>query len=484
MGKNRKSYTWLGGKKRMDKMKYSGSTMRDIPGIDKLLEIVKKEPELIAFSPGIMIARTRKVVDQVRNKLKQGETVEVSVSSLVKQIKDDLLELGSSSLRKVVNGTGVVLHTNLGRAPLGKSAIRVVQEVMDGYSNIEYNIETGERGSRYDHVVNKICTLTGAQDAIVVNNNAAAVLLVLSALAKEGEVIVSRGQLVEIGGSFRVPDVLKQSGAILIEVGTTNKTHIADYEEAINSQTRIILKVHTSNYRIVGFTAQPSDKELVGLAHIHELPVVYDLGSGTLTGLSTDDWSEPTISECLATGIDIVTFSGDKLLGAGQAGIIAGKHTYIQKLKKHPLLRAIRIDKLSLAALEGTLLDYLADGTGEIPVRSMLNRSAEELKEQANTLANMLQTLVSYGWKIEVVSLISQAGGGTLPDVKFPSFGVSLVANHLSAEKLEEKLRKNSTPIIVRIQAEKVLVDVRCLTGEDMVLIQRGCNCIAKGAMV
>ena len=356
---------------------------------------------------------------------------------------------------------------------------------MSGYSNLEYNIQTGERGSRYDHVVNKLCALTGAEDAIVVNNNAAAILLVLSVLAKEGEVLVSRGQLVEIGGSFRVPDVLKQSGAVLVEVGTTNKTHLADYEQAINNRTMSILKVHTSNYRIVGFTAQPSDKELVELAKRYQLPVIYDLGSGTLSGIATDNWYEPTINECLLNGIDVVTFSGDKLLGAGQAGIIAGKKKYIQMLKKHPLLRAIRIDKLSLAALEGTLIDYLGGNIYEnIPTVHMLHRQPAELKEQADKLASMLQSLIPYGWEIEVVSLISQAGGGTLPDVKFLSYGVSLRKKQLSTEKLEKKLRNYSTPIIVRIQADKILIDVRCLTFEDMVLIQTACNSAEEGARI
>lgn len=463
-------------------MKDNGYTMRDIPGIDQLLEVVKKQPELLEFSHDIIVGRIRSVVDKLRQKLRQGEAVEVSIVNLVDKIKNELLLLGGCSLRKVVNGTGVVLHTNLGRAPLGKSAIQMVQNVMVGYSNLEYNIQSGERGSRYDHVVNKLCALTGAEDAIVVNNNAAAVLLVLSALGKEGEVIVSRGQLVEIGGSFRVPDVLKQSGAVLVEVGTTNKTHIADYEQAINDHTTIVLKVHTSNYRIIGFTAQPSDKELVGLAHHHGLPVVYDLGSGTLAAIETDDWREPTVNECLTTGIDILTFSGDKLLGAGQAGIIAGKKIYIDKLKKHPLLRAIRIDKLSLAALEGTLIDYLTSSKCEkIPVVKMLQRQPAELKKQADELVNMLESLLLYDWEIEVIPLISQAGGGTLPDVSFPSYGVSLIANHLSAEKLEKELRNYSTPIIVRIQGQKILLDVRCLTVEDMVLIQTACISVAKG---
>jgi len=465
-------------------MKDSSVTMRDIPAIDRLLADLTTQPDLAQFSHKIIADGLRTVVDGARDRLRQNQSVDVSVVSLLSKARRELLALGSCSLGKVVNATGVVLHTNLGRAPLGKNAVRMVQEIMSGYSTLEYNVATGERGSRYAHVVNKLCALTGAEDAIVVNNNAAAVLLVLSVLAKEREVIVSRGQLVEIGGSFRVPDVIKQSGALLVEVGTTNKTHFADYQEAINQQTAVILKVHTSNYRIVGFTAQPETKELVKLAHSHGLPLVDDLGSGTLVTVATDGWHEPTVVECLAAGTDVVTFSGDKLLGAGQAGIIAGKRQYIEMLKKHPLLRAIRIDKLSLAALEGTLIDYLiGDVDKDIPVQRMLKRSPEELKEQADRLADTLKVLTAYGWHIDVVSLISEAGGGTLPEVKFKSFGVSIKSDNSSAAELEKAFRKHSVPIIVRIQAEKILCDVRCLDVEDMAIIQTACQGMAKGAM-
>ena len=460
-------------------MKSNRLTMRDIPAIDVLLKNLLNQPELGKFSRDIIAGRLRKVVNEARNQLRQNQLADVTVNGLVDKVMDELLALESCSLRKVVNATGVVLHTNLGRAPLGKSAVRMVQEIMSGYSTLEYNVATGERGSRYDHVIDKLCSLAGAEDAIVVNNNAAAILLVLSVLAKDRGVIVSRGQLVEIGGSFRVPDVLKQSGALLVEVGTTNKTHIEDFEKAITENTAVILKVHTSNYRIIGFTSQPDDKELVALAHQHGIPIIEDLGSGTFTKIDTKGWHEPTVGECLASGIDVVTFSGDKLLGAGQAGIIAGKKQYIKMMKKHPLLRAIRIDKLSLAALEGTLIDYLSgDVCKDIPVQRMLNRQSEELKEQAYILANMLQSLTSYGWSIDVVPLVSQAGGGTLPEVEFESFGISIMTGH-SAALLEKALRKSKIPIIARIQAEKVILDVRCLSVEDMGIIADSCIGIA-----
>jgi len=465
-------------------MKDSSVKMRDIPANDRLLELLVTQPELARFPHYIIIATLRTVVDAARNKLRQNQLVDISEESLVFQASRELLALGSCSLRRAVNATGVVLHTNLGRAPLGENAVRRVQDIMLGYSTLEYNVATGGRGSRYTHVVNKLCALTGAEDAIVVNNNAAAVLLVLSVLAQGREVIVSRGQLVEIGGSFRVPDVLKQSGARLVEVGTTNKTHLADYSEAINPETGVILTVHTSNYRIIGFTAQPDTNELVELAHQHGLPVVDDLGSGTLVNIATEDWQEPTVAECLAAGIDVVTFSGDKLLGAGQAGIIAGKREYINLIKKHPLLRAIRIDKLSLAALEGTLVDYLTgDIYRDIPVQRMLNRRPEELKEQADKLASMLETLTTQGWEINVMPLVSKAGGGTLPEVEFGSFGVSIIAAGKSAAGLERKFRHYSTPIIVRIQAERVLLDVRCLNMEDMEMIRTACFGMVEGAI-
>lgn len=464
-------------------MKSTRLTMRDIPAVERLLGILLSQPELGKFSREMIVGRLRSVVNEARDKLKQDQVMDVSVDNLVDRVKGDLLILGGCSLRKVVNATGVVLHTNLGRAPLGKRAIQMVDEIMSGYSTLEYNVATGERGSRYAHVIDKLCALTGAEDAIVVNNNAAAVLLVLSVLAKEREVIVSRGQLVEIGGSFRIPDVLKQSGARLVEVGTTNKTHLADFEQAITEHTAVILKVHTSNYRIVGFTAQPEDKALVALAHQYGVPLVEDLGSGTFRNIKVNGWHEPTVGDCLAAGIDIVTFSGDKLLGAGQAGIIAGKKQYIEKMKKHPLMRALRIDKLSLAALAGTLIDYLLGCGKDIPVQRMLHRQSDELKEQAYKLADTLQSLTSYGWCIEVVPLISQAGGGTLPEVEFESFGVSIVTPKHSAAFVEEALRKNCIPIIVRIQAARILLDVRCLAAEDMAIIETAFIGIAKGVM-
>ncbi len=465
-------------------MKATKSTMRDIPSINSLLDIVMKEPEFTTISHEIVVYILRKTVEETRDKVKQNPHMEISKWDLAEKAKEALRSLIKPSLRKVINATGIVLHTNLGRAPLGEKAAIMMQDVITGYCNLEYDLATGKRGNRYENIVEKLCLLTGAEDAIVVNNNAAAVLLVLSALAHKSEVVVSRGQLVEIGGSFRVSEILEQSGASLVEIGTTNKTHIKDYEKKINEKTALILKVHTSNYRIIGFTSQPEDKELVALAHSHELPIVYDLGSGTLLPINKEEWHEPTIGQCLATGIDIVTFSGDKLLGSGQAGIIAGKKSYINKLKTHPLLRAIRIDKLSLVALEGTLIEYIEGSAKQnIPVQCMLRRQPEELKELANKLAQMLQELTQYGWEIDVIPLNSQSGGGTLPGVNFESFGVSVIAMDKNAAQLEEKLRKYTLPIIIRIQEGRILFDMRCLSVNDLKTIQTACMTIAQEAI-
>lgn len=468
--------------RRRGSMKSKQVSLRDIPSVDLIMNHLAKEVVLQEFERPLLVEKVRGLVDEVRERLKNQQTAEVSLEYFVSELKERLAAMGRGSLCKVVNGTGVVLHTNLGRAPLGSRAVQRVYEVMAGYSNLEYQLSTGERGSRYSHVVDKLCALTGAEDAIVVNNNAAAVLLVLSALARGGEVIVSRGQLVEIGGSFRVPDVLKESGARLVEVGTTNKTHVRDYAGALTENTAAILKVHTSNYRVVGFTSQADTKELAALAQQHKLPLIEDLGSGTLRRLPTGIWQEPTVRECLAEGVDVVTFSGDKLLGAGQAGVIAGKRKYLEKLKGHPLLRAFRIDKLSLAALEGTLLDYLTgDAAKDIPVHWMLERPLVELKKTAEQLAVRLQTLTKGGWCVEVVPLVSQAGGGTLPAVAFDSFGLAITVKGKSAAELEKSFRQQPVPVIVRIQAEQVLLDVRCLLPEDVHHIEAACKGIAEG---
>jgi len=456
--------------------------LRNIPSVDKLMMEIHSQPDLAHFPHALVATIARQVTDETRKQIRQGQAADSSLPVLLERSRVLLAVMARPSLRRVINATGVVLHTNLGRAPLSQQAVQAVTDIMSGYSTLEYNVATGERGSRYAHVAAKLCALTGAEDAIAVNNNAAAVLLVLSALASGGEVIVSRGQLVEIGGSFRIPDVLRQSGATLVEVGTTNKTHLADYANAIGPNTAAIMKVHTSNYRIIGFTAQPDDKELAALAKQHKLPLIDDLGSGTLLPVTVSGCQEPIVNERLAAGIDVVTFSGDKLLGGGQAGIIAGKKQYLDMMKKHPLMRAVRIDKLSLAALEGTLIDYLA-GTPErhIPAQRMLHTGLTELRIKAETMLAMLAGLEEYWWQVGLLEVQSQAGGGSLPDIDFTSYGVSIKSPVYSTQALEKRLRSWSIPIITRVQADHIVMDVRCLTNEDMAVIRDACLAIAKG---
>ncbi|MBP2634788.1 MAG: selA [Firmicutes bacterium] len=441
--------------------------LRVLPSIDKLLAALVNEQEIMQYPHELVTACLRQAVANTREALLAGKNGSVSPEAIVNQAKILLEKCTQASLRRVINASGVVLHTNLGRAPLSRQARECVGAVMEGYSTLEYNVESGERGTRYAHVVKPLRELTEAEDVLVVNNNAAAVLLVLSALAKGREVIVSRGELVEIGGSFRIPDVLRQSGATLVEVGATNKTHLADYEQAIGPNTAAILKVHTSNYCIVGFASQPDGKELAALAHKHDIPVIEDLGSGTLVPLTVDGQTEPTAAQRLRLGFDVVTFSGDKLLGGGQAGIIAGKSQYIAKMKKHPLLRAVRIDKLSLAALEGTLLDYITgDPVQDIPVLRMLHSEPSILEERAKQL---YKEITRYSAALaEVIELTSLAGGGALPGAVLKGYGVAVSCQNISAENLETYLRQQSTPIIARIQDNKVIFDVRCLEKENL----------------
>lgn len=445
--------------------------LRAIPSMDKLLALALAQPEMAAIPHAVLVRFLRQTIDEIRRQILDKQLSEISAEVILAQLREILGQAMKPSLKRVINATGVVLHTNLGRAPLSARARERLLDIAEGYSTLEYDVTRGERGSRYSHVASQICALTGAEAAIVVNNNAAAVMLVLSALACGREVIVSRGQLVEIGGSFRVPDVLRQSGAFLIEVGTTNKTHNKDYEQAIGPNTAAILKVHTSNYRIIGFTAQPSDEELVQLAHRHNLPVIDDLGSGTLVPLTADGWREPTVNERLVAGVDVVTFSCDKLFGGAQAGIIAGKKEYIARMQKHPLLRAIRIDKLCLAAIEGTLLDYaVGDPLSDIPVQSMLHTAPAELEERAQRLAADINTL-DCGYEVAVISIHSQAGGGALPAANLDGYGVSLKTSKLSTAAFEEKLRNQATPVIVRIYDDQIIFDVRCLSDRDLTKI-------------
>ena len=462
--------------------------LRQIPAIEQLLVEVQQDIRFINLSHSVRAKLLRRATQKIRQSIGSA-TQEDGKKEKTESLHQQIIELAAqetaallqTSLRKVINATGVVLHTNLGRAPLSVRARCAVQTIMEGYSTLEYNLEEGCRGERYSHVSHRLEELTGAESAIVVNNNAAAVLLTLAGIARGGEVLVSRGELVEIGGSFRIPDVIKQSGAVLVEVGTTNKTHLADYEAAITPNTVAILKVHTSNFAIVGFASQPTFEQLCGLARARGLVSINDVGSGTLLPLSVAGQMEPTVQECIVAGFDLVTFSGDKLLGAGQAGIVVGKKSFIDRLKKEPLLRALRIDKLSLAALEGTLIDYMTGQPEElIPGWAMLHMTEAEMKIKAVTLATKLASLREARWKVGVVPTFSLSGGGSLPSVELRGCGVEILPFGMSAAKLERYLRGRSIPIIGLIRDEALVLDVRCLRDEDeAVLCAELCGIVA-----
>ncbi|SMQ78726.1 L-seryl-tRNA(Sec) selenium transferase [Bacillus sp. OV166] len=377
----------------------------------------------------------------------------------------------SYTLEKVINATGTILHTNLGRARLSENAINHVIDTARNYSNLEYKLTEGERGSRHSHVEALIKDITGAEAAMVVNNNASAVYLVLRALAANKEVIVSRGQLVEIGGSFRISSIMEESGAKLVEVGTTNKTHLYDYEKAVSSETAIVMKVHTSNFKVIGFTKSVDTEDLVGLTKRLDRVIFYeDLGSGALYDFRKHGiGEEPVVKEVIELGADVVTFSGDKLLGGPQAGIIAGKKEIISRLKKHQLARVVRVDKMTLAALEGTLIDYARGENGlvNIPTVRDLLVSSEELDVRSQSfVTNLLQNTGKYVTKITEGR--SQVGGGTMPDVELPTMVVSLKHRELTAEQLGRKLRSEVKPAIVgRIQKDEFIIDLRTVTPEE-----------------
>ncbi|KAA9023579.1 L-seryl-tRNA(Sec) selenium transferase [Niallia endozanthoxylica] len=400
---------------------------------------------------------------------------ELFLEEIFSRMEQSIHRQYSYTLKNVINATGTILHTNLGRARLSEQAVQHVMEVARRYSNLEYKLNEGERGSRHTHVEELIKKITGAEAAMVVNNNAAAVYIILRALANEKEVIVSRGQLVEIGGSFRISSIMEESGARLVEVGTTNKTHLYDYERALNEETRMILKVHTSNFKIMGFTESVDTVELAELSGKHEQVIFYeDLGSGVLYDFRKHGiGDEPVVSEVLKMGADLVSFSGDKLLGGPQAGIIAGKKELIDQLKKHQLARVLRVDKMTLAALEGTLMHY-AKGKEEltnIPVVRDLLVSKEELKQRTEAFVKKLAE-VSDSYRYSIIEGTSQVGGGTMPEVELPTYVAALTHKQFTAEKAAALLRMKSTPaIVVRIQKEEIQIDLRSVSEEEEELL-------------
>ncbi|MCK4910475.1 MAG: L-seryl-tRNA(Sec) selenium transferase [Thermodesulfovibrionales bacterium] len=455
--------------------------LQNLPAVDEILKDKAGKRWISLYPRRFVLDGIREVMDSRRKAIVAGDEMDTTLVSMKDEMEEAIQKLSAFSLVPVINATGIVIHTNLGRSPLSQRVVENIASVARGYSTLEYDPASGKRGSRNAHVKRLVRTVTGAEDAIAVNNNAAAVMLCLKALAEGREVIVSRGELVEIGGSFRVPEVMRQSGAILKEVGATNKTHLRDYEEAIGENTALILKVHQSNFRMEGFTADVSIEELARLGKKYEIPVMYDVGSGCLIDMRPYGiHTEHTVQEIVAAGPDVVTFSGDKLLGGPQAGIIAGKADIIKALSKHQMLRALRLDKMTLAALEATLMDYvdIDSALPRIPTMRMLLERPEEVRKRARRIASRIKGYFSNKTKkmeISVVKDVTFSGGGALPAHEIPTYAVSVSVKGLSANALESRLRLEGTPpVIARIKDNLIMLDARSVQDAEVpVLAQR-----------
>jgi L-seryl-tRNA(Ser) seleniumtransferase len=457
--------------------------LRQIPGVDELLA----QPRLAALAErvdrNVLVEVTRTVLAELRSRITDriqfallGETAVLAAdpASLQEHISSIVERILSHSLQPVINATGVILHTNLGRAPLSAAAVEEFRRTATQYSNLEYDLEAGARGKRDVHTSSLLERLTGAEAAVVVNNCAAAVLLVLAALAKGGEVVVSRGELIEIGDGFRIPEIMAESGAVLREVGTTNRTRVADYENAINEKTRLLLRVHPSNFRIEGFAEKPEFAELAALSQRTGLPLVEDLGSGCLLDLSASGISEPLVRQSIQAGVSIVMFSGDKLLGGPQAGIIAGKKDLVTRVRRHPLFRALRVDKLTTAALEVTLGAYLRAAWDEIPALRMIRTTSAELKRRSeNFLRELRPELPLDEVEMEIVDGTSLAGGGSTPTQALPTKVIRIASARYSAAQLEQRLRRAPAGIsvIARVENDRLILDLRTVFAEQEPLL-------------
>jgi L-seryl-tRNA(Ser) seleniumtransferase len=448
-----------------------------LPAVDEILRHDQVQTWIEQFSRHAVTAEVRQVLDTYRQQILQTtdtavlDALPMDLDTIAQHIHAQLASSQAYRLQRVINATGVVIHTNLGRSLLAPEAVDNLQTVAASYSNLEFDLERGQRGSRYAHVEAALKALTGAEAALVVNNNAAAVFLALQALAANREVIVSRGQLIEIGGAFRIPDIMRGSGAILREVGTTNKTHPRDYAEAINDQTAMLLRVHTSNYRIVGFTSEVALPDLVQLGRAHHVVVMEDLGSGTLIDLRPYGLpEEPTVPEVVASGVDVVTFSGDKLLGGPQAGILVGKSVYIDAVRRHPLNRALRVDKFTVAALEATLKFYsdAERAIRHIPTLHMLCMSPQEIARRATRLRRRLSGAVQSAYRPSFMDGISAVGGGALPMAQLPTKLLALQPTFCSVAELERYLRCRQPAIIGRIAQDHYLLDLRTVQDADI----------------
>ena len=447
--------------------------LENLPSVDEILKSDQGTEWLHIYPRRYVLQGIRELIDSRRKMILEGGIVDLSEESLVPEIANAIERFSSLSLMPLINATGVVIHTNLGRSILSEKILENIRRVSEGYSNLEYDIDKGKRGKRYTHIKRILREVTGAEDALVVNNNAAAVLLSLNTLAKGKEVIVSRGELVEIGGSFRIPDVMRASGAILREVGTTNKTHLFDYESAINENTALILKVHKSNYRIIGFSEEVPIEDLAKMGARHHVPVMFDLGSGCLIDLKPFGiHDEPSVKDIVKSGVDLTTFSGDKLLGGPQGGVIVGKRDYIEEIQRNPITRAVRIDKLTLAGFEATLMEYVDEekAVRNIPTLKMLLQRPEEIKARANRIAKGLKKEINNA-DITVLPDTSRAGGGSLPEIDLPTYVVSIRSEKLPVNEFEEKLRKGNPPIIARIKENSLIIDARTVQEKDYVFI-------------
>jgi L-seryl-tRNA(Ser) seleniumtransferase len=454
--------------------------LRGLPKIDELLLILEKRNQDHPAPREVTRAVCRDVVDNLRRSVMRKEGKEGKVrlplaEEVAAEVEKRIQMLHRRSLRRVINATGVILHTNLGRAPLCREAIDQLMAVSEGYSNLEFDLERGERGVRYDHIRELLRLLSGVEDAMVVNNNAAAVFLALNTLAENKEVIVSRGELVEIGGEFRIPEIMEKSGARLREVGTTNRTRVVDYERAITPETGLILKVHSSNFKMVGFTEEASLEDLVALGKKHQIPVMYDVGSGCFIDLAEYGLpSEPVVREVAAGGVDVLTFSGDKMLGGPQAGIILGRRNLLEKIKKNPLNRALRIDKLTLAALEATLRVYLdpEEAVNRLRILKAFTEPLDDVTRRARKLITMLKRVLPESFSLVLKPGESMAGGGALPGMTIPTMLLGIKFSELSAGRLEERLRQLEIPIIVRVANDELLLDLRTIEEDELKLIR------------
>ena len=442
--------------------------LRKLPSVDRILNSDHSRSLQENAGKSLFLLCLREEMDRLRERILNGETLPVDEQSILENVRERVDRKKNPALCRVINATGIILHTGLGRAVLPPDALAAISSEQKGYSLLEVDRETGDRSMRETEIVRLLKELTGAEAATVVNNNAGATLIALATLARKKEVIVSRGQLVEIGGSFRIPDVMEQSGAKLVEVGTTNKTNIQDYEKAITSETALLLKVHTSNYKIVGFTHTPSLDEMVELGNHHNIKVMDDLGSGALVDLTPYGiLDEPLVQQSIESGAEVITFSGDKLLGGPQAGLIVGKKESIEAIRRHPLYRALRVDKLNLTALEATLKLYLNPEQLRTthPTLQMISAPVDEMEKRALELATQLQPLAD--WDVQVGKSTSEIGGGSVPTQGLPTRVVSVKHSSLSPDQVSDRLRKNQPCIFTRVQQDRVLLDVRTLQKGD-----------------